>query len=86
MDDKQLTQESHAISNNIRQKYWALKHDLRESDELSTWTYKPILEPLTQTSEKLKVSDDKITKKVEEEDTKTAVDMTPTPTTTTITT
>ena len=80
MDDKQLTQEIDAISDNIRQKYRALKHDLRESDEALTRTYKPILKPLTQISEKMNVSGDKIKKiKVENEDTKTAVEMTPPP-------
>ena len=54
--------------------------DSRESDEALTRTYTPFLEPLTQISEKLNVSGDKIKKiNVEDEDTKTAVEMTPPP-------
>ena len=71
-----MTHEIDAISDNIRQKYRALKHDIRESDEALTRKYKPLLEPLTQISEKLNDSSDKIKKKikVEDEDTKAAVE------------
>ena len=53
-----------------------MKHDIRESDEALTRKYKPLLEPLTQISEKLNDSSDKIKKKikVEDEDTKAAVE------------
>ena len=53
MDEKRLIQDIDEIANNIRRKYRALKLGVRESEELLTKTYKPLLEPLTKLSEKL---------------------------------
>jgi hypothetical protein len=67
MDEKQLTQDIDAISKNIRRKYRALKRGVRESDDLLTKTYKPILEPLQIISQKLDATKQPVVKKEEEE-------------------
>ena len=61
-NEERLTRDIDEISDTIRKKYRALKHGIRESEELLTKTYKPILTPLeiisrqlsTKTEEKVK--------------------------------
>lgn len=67
MDDKdqQLIRDIDAITNNIRKKYRALKHDIMESNEILHKSYKPILEPLQTISrnlieKKIKASTDNV--------------------------
>lgn len=59
MDEKQLTRDIDTITKNIRRKYSALKRGIRQSDELLTKTYEPLLTPLTKISEKLSVKEEK---------------------------
>jgi hypothetical protein len=61
--EERLTYDIDTISDNIRKKYRALQHGIRESDEKLRKNYKPILEPLEAISRKL--SGDMV---VEEED------------------
>lgn len=53
LEEKRLTRDIDEISSNLRRKFRALKHGARDSYELPTKSYTPILEPLQSISQKL---------------------------------
>ena len=63
--EERLVYDIDTISDNIRKKYHALQHGIRESDETFRKNYRPILEPLEAISRKL--SGDMMEEEEEEE-------------------